>query len=576
MASYPPNTPGAPPPPQPNAANSPQGQGFTPYPPPGYASQDPRAWKAQAKAQERLARAQIKMQRDQMRFQMKAQARAARSYSVVGPLLLLGAGIVFLLLETGHLSWARLGVWYGHWWPLLLIGAGALLLLEWALNGRRGALLGGGMVTLLIFLGVIGWSVGEAHRHFQLNGDNFAENFGSFNGWSPFFGETHEEDGDPGSAAIAADGALLIHNPHGDVSVTGASEDGQVHVTVHKEMRTNSDSELANVRQLLQPSFTGSPAALQLSVGQANSSHADLQITVPRGVTVTVDAEHGAVNVAEMHAPVLVSAGQGEVSLSGITGAVTTHMRNRNGSFSAHSVTGGVSVDGRGGDMNLSDITGPVALQGEFFGTTHVERVNGSVSFDTFRTQFKAARVDGQLEISSGSGDSPLQGEAIMGPVTLHTRDRVITLDRVQGSVDIINSNGAVTLSSVAPAGASLGAINVQSTRGSVEVRVPSGSSFTTNAQTHDGSIDNDFGLPITNGDDRPVMTGTVGHGGPSITLSTDDGDVSIRKGTDEPLPATQAGAPTITQAPKPTQPAKPSHPAKPKQKPAADATATP
>ncbi len=566
MSAYPPPPP-APPTagPSDNApGNGPAGgQGFSGYPPPGYgasgygapgygAGYDPRGWKAQAKAQQRMARAQMRMQRDQLR----AQARAARRYSVVGPVFLLGLGVVLLLLETGRLSWPHFAIWYGHWWPLLLIGAGALMLAEWVLNGRRGSLLGGGIVSLLIFLGIVGWTAGQVHDHFQWNGE-------TLHGWNPFFGETHEEDGSPVSSDVSPAGTLLVHNPHGDVSVTGASDDGQVHVIVHKEMRA-ADNDLAKIRQSLQPSFSGSAGALELSVGQADGSHADLQVTVPRGVSVTVDASHGAVNVAEMHAPVSVSAGRGEISLSGITGAVTAHLHDRNGSVSAHSITGGVSVDGRGGDMNLSDIAGPVALQGEFFGTTHLERVNGSVSFETFRTLFKAARLDGQLEISSGEGDAPLEAEAVLGPVVLHTRDRVITLDRVQGNVDVVNANGSVTVTSVGP----LGTVSVQSTRGSVDVGVPAASGFTVDARTHDGSIENDFGLPVSNGNDHPSLTGTVGHGGPALTLMTDDGDVTVRKSSGTPLPASAPATPTlsVTPAPSVAQPApkKPAAPRKP------------
>jgi len=522
------------------------GPGFRRYPPPGYGAgygpnYDARAWKAQARAQRDIWKEQARMQRDQLR----AQYRAARRYSVVGPLFLLLIGVVFLLLETGHLSWNSAMVWYGHWWPLLLIAAGLLMLAEWALNGRRGALLGGGMVTLLIFLGIFGWTAGEVHAHTHWNGD-------SFEGWTPFFGGVlHEEDGQPLNSAIAASGTLLIHDAHGDVTVTGASDDGQVHVTVHKEMRAMNDSETADRSRRLQPEFTGAADALQLSVAQVDGSHADLQVTVPRSVTVTVDAERGAVSVAEMHAPVSISAGQGEVSVSGITGPVTAHLHNRNGSFSAHSVTGGVSVDGRGGDMNFSDISGPVALQGEFFGTTHMERVNGSVSFETFRTLFKAARLDGELEISSGD-DAPLHGEAILGPVVLHTSDRVITLDRVQGNVEINNSNGTVSLTSAGP----LGTLSVHNRRGSVDVGVPAAAAFTLDAQTHDGDIENEFGLKASSGEDRPTLTGTVGHGGPTITLLTDDGDVKLHKSTAQPLPASMPSAPAVNEGAVTTGPA--------------------
>lgn len=540
MSAFPPPPP---PPAQPQAGTPPTPPlPQTPYgavPPAGY---DPRAWKAQAKAQERMMRAQLRLQREQLR----AQARAARRYSVVGPLFLTLAGVVFLLIESGRLSWQHALLWYGHWWPLLLIGAGLLTLAEWALNGRRGSMLGGGLVTLLVFLGLFGWGVNAANHHMGHMG--WPDDEGNY-GWT-LFGDTHEEDGAPVSAAVVPTGLLQVHNPRGDVSVTGASDDGQVHVLVHTVIHSASESELSNDRKALQPYFSGPAEALTLTVGQAVGCHANIEVTVPRGVTLAVDAGRGAVSVAEMHAPVTVSASRGEVNLSGINGAVTAHMRESGATLSAHGVSGGLAIDGRGGDMNLTDIVGPVSLQGRFSGTTHMEHVNGAVSFSTYRTQFQAARVDGQVEISSGDSDAPLQGEAILGPVTLRTRDRVITLDRVQGNVDITNSNGEVNVSTAGP----LGTVAVNNRNASVTLGVPAGATFSVNAQTHDGHIQNEFGLSGSGDEDHPSLAGTVGRGGPAISLSTTDGDVTLRKSVGEALPASLPVTPVLTQSPNATQ----------------------
>ena len=75
--------------------------------------------------------------------------------------------------------------------------------------------------------------------------------------------------------------------------------------------------------------------------------------------------------------------------------------------------------------------------------------------------------------------------------MVLKTRDKNITLDGVQGSVEIVDKNGDVHLTSVAP----LAAISVQNTHGSVDVGLPQGASFTVNAQTHNGDLENDFGF---------------------------------------------------------------------------------
>src|ERR1019366_5788482 len=101
MAGYPPGVPPVPPVP----------------PPPGY---DPRAQRRTLRDQARAQRAQFRAQREQMRYQM----RSLRRGSVLGPILLIAVGVVFLLMETGHLDHQRFWAWYGHWWPLLLAAGG--------------------------------------------------------------------------------------------------------------------------------------------------------------------------------------------------------------------------------------------------------------------------------------------------------------------------------------------------------------------------------------------------------------------------------------------------------------------
>ena len=77
-----------------------------------------------------MQRAQARMQRSQARIQMRAMRRG----SIVGPLVILTVGIVFLLVQTGRLSWAHALDWYAGYWPFVMIGAGIILLIEWAID----------------------------------------------------------------------------------------------------------------------------------------------------------------------------------------------------------------------------------------------------------------------------------------------------------------------------------------------------------------------------------------------------------------------------------------------------------
>jgi len=127
-----------------------------PPPPPGFDRQ-------MMKQQIRMAKQQARLQRHQMRMQM----RMYRRHSIVGPLVLVALGIVFLLAQTGRLSWSHALKWYGSWWPLVLIAAGVILLGEWALDQQAGPdgtvrvrrTLGAGVVVLLVFLALVGVSM---------------------------------------------------------------------------------------------------------------------------------------------------------------------------------------------------------------------------------------------------------------------------------------------------------------------------------------------------------------------------------------------------------------------------------
>jgi hypothetical protein len=510
MSSYPP-----PPPPPPGG---PFGPNTTSY--------NRAVWKAQrqaAKQQEKWARQQMKMQR-----------RAMRPRSIVGPLAVLALGIVFLLAQMGRISWAAAADWYGHWWPLVLVAAGVVLLAEWALDQHahttgqpyRGRTLGGGVIFLLILLAFLGVSSREAYRHFQWGN----QHYGFFSNMDAALGDEHDFE-DSLSASVKDGSTLLIRNPHGDVTVTGSSEDGKVHVSVHKEVHARSDESATEKSQELQPKFSGSEGSLTLDVPSQAGGQADLTIQVPHNTLVTVSADHGDVDIEEIHGDVSVSANQGAVNLSGITGAVTSHINDEHSNFAAHSVSGTLSVDGRMADINISDVTGRVSVTGDFFGNTHAKHVNGPFAFKSSRTSFEVARLDGELDLDSDS----LNADQLLGPLQLTTKyGKDITLDRVQGDTQISNNGkGTVSVTTTTP----LATMNITNHDGDVDLGVPENAGFVVNAETKDGSVENDFGLKQQDMNDKPTLKGTVAGGGPHINIMTGNGDITVRKATVAPLP---------------------------------------
>ena len=117
--------------------------------------------------------------------------------------------------------------------------------------------------------------------------------------------------------------------------------------------------------------------------------------------------------------------------------------------------------------------------------------------------------------------------------MTLTTRSRNVTLQRISGDLAVSNSNGSIDLSSAPP----LGNVTVENRRGSVNLTVPTKAAFTVQAQTTDGDIENDFDIPTQQNDSRKNFVGTVGKGGSVIRINTSDGDISLKKADLPPLP---------------------------------------
>jgi len=518
------------------------------YPPPPPPGQYPPVYdRTTMRAQRQILRAQARAQQAQqraLRYQLRAQRRGLRRGSIVGPLIILGVGVTFLLAQTGKISWGQSLEWYGRWWPAVLIAAGIILLLEWFVDQQRGnpaghvRVLGGGVIFLLILLVVAGLASRTVGYGLAWRDHTFGHGYTKLD---YLFGDRHDADSSMTSSIPKAT-TLVISNPHGDVTVTGSSSDDRVHVEVHTQTYAWKQWDAERKARELAPTFSNDGGVLKLNVNSVEGGEVDLTLTVPHAAPVTVQADHGDVNVSEIAAPVTISANHGDVDVSAIDNSVTLHMNDDDGSITLHSIHGAVSVEGHSGDIDISEVTGALTLQGDFFGSTDLEHIYGPIHFNTTRTQFSAARLDDEFNVDKDS----LDANELLGPVVLKTQDKNITLDRIQGSADVSNRNGSVELTNAAP----LDAISIQNQHGSVDLGLPGNSGFVLNAQTRNGDMENDFGLTPGGNDDIHTLQGRIAGGGPTVTIATTDGDVTVRRSTVAPLPPTPPASPRTTLMP--------------------------
>jgi DUF4097 and DUF4098 domain-containing protein YvlB len=522
------------------------------YPPPPYPPPPGPPYGGDWKYQRRLLKEQARAQRDMARAQRDAyryQARSLRRSSILGPLLLITIGILFLLVQTGRLQAHALWDWYGRFWPTLLVGAGVVMLLEWAYDQymqsddtqpRYRRRLGGGVFTLLLLLGITGIVFSDARLH--VNGDNWFYGLNHDN-IDEFLGDKHESD-QVLSQSFPANSGFSVDNPRGDISISGTSDDNQIHIAVHKQVYTRSDSDADSKAQRLSPTLTSTEGTLTLSIPTIDGTRADLTISLPATAPLVVTANHGDVHISALKAPLQVTANHGNIELTGITGPVITHVNNSDSDLSAHSVSGPLTIQGRGHDTTLSDLTGPVTMSGDFFGTTHFERIRGPIKFHTSRTDLQFARLDGEIDISH----SDISASEAVGPLTLTAGNRNVTLDRVAGDVTVTNRNGSVDLTSAPP----LGNVTVENRNGSVNLTLPEQAGFAYQLDATNGDIESDFAdIKIPEGGlQKKTISGTSGKGGPLFHISTSQGDISLKKGSIMPLPPLPPMPPKITVLP--------------------------
>ncbi|MDQ3168875.1 MAG: DUF4097 domain-containing protein [Acidobacteriota bacterium] len=159
-------------------------------------------------------------------------------------------------------------------------------------------------------------------------------------------------------------------------------------------------------------------------------------------------------------------------------------------------------------------------------------------------------RVDGQLELRTDDGS--VRVSEAPGDVLIVTRDGSITLDRVAGRVDARSGDGSIRVTGT-PTALTLetrdGSVAVRAERGTemaddwsvrtgdgtVVVELPDGFGAELDAETQDGSVRNSLDMPNASTEDesrrndRRSLRGRIGAGGKTLRLRTSDGSIRLR-----------------------------------------------
>lgn len=446
-----------------------------------------------------------------------------RQRSITGPLVLVLLGTAFLIhnLRPDLLAWRAIG----DYWPFLLIALGLIGLVEVLVSASRGP--GSGPVQKP--LGGTGWLwivipvaiIGTMHDRGELRTRSFdAPRFA-------VFGSDWDYD-----VNVTGDGSgvkrVVLDGLRGNVTLKGDGGAG-IRVTGHKTVRATSHGEAdrADKASAIRVERLGDAAVIRLESGagrDAGQISGELEIAVPRGVTVESKTRAGELTVDEIDGGVEATAGRGDVRVNHVGGDV--HVTgSRGGLIHVAEVKGGVTLQGRGSDVELITVGGPVAVNGEYSGTLEFRGLAGELRFNSERTELRAAAVPGTVTLDL----SDLRLSQVTGPVRFRTSSRDVHVSEVSGGLELEVERGDLEI--VAARGAA-GKMDAHTRNGDIDLVLPAGAGFDVNATTGQGEAENEYGgaLTVEGSGRRHTVRGKTGNG-PQITVETGRGAVTVKRG---------------------------------------------
>jgi hypothetical protein len=163
-------------------------------------------------------------------------------------------------------------------------------------------------------------------------------------------------------------------------------------------------------------------------------------------------------------------------------------------------------------------------------GNVSLSGLQGDLSLTTGDGNVTLDHVSGNLRIKSGDGQVKITNAA--GAIDAHTSDGNLSVDGLFHALALHTSDGTLDVS--LRDGTKLdGASTIQSSDGSVTVRVPQNFAADFNVHTSDGQLD--CVLPLTmdhfqsGGEQSHQLRGKLNGGGVPLTIHTSDGNVKIQ-----------------------------------------------
>ncbi len=314
-----------------------------------------------------------------------------RRRSFTGPLLLLIIGALFLW-NNMHPESSVFDL-VARYWPFLLIGWGLIRLVEVAAWRERGySSFTGGEVVLVVMICVAGSAVWQAHEH----GIHFNSR------GLDVFGEQYDY-------AVSAHGSaagmkrITFENPRGSIKVIGADTQ-EVSITGRKVIRawSRQDGDRSNQNTPVEIVPQGDRLLIRTNQDRAPDNQRisdDLEVTVPRDMTVESRGRSGDYEISDILGDVELASDRADVRLSRVGGNARLEI-GRSDLIRATDVKGKLDLQGRGSDVELENIEGQVTINGGYTGTLEFKNLAKPLQVEGARnTELRVQAVPGRISM---------------------------------------------------------------------------------------------------------------------------------------------------------------------------------
>jgi|GEM_PF-6922198 len=299
---------------------------------------------------------------------------------------------------------------------------------------------------------------------------------------------------------LPSDGNLDVENKYGDVTITGWKKDS-VHISavITVSRRNEENAKLAleeieiqaklwnktlrvkskmndRIRHLIAPRSTSTRTYSLPRVLNGGNYSVDLDILVPKGVSVDLENKYGDINLKETGGAVSLESSNGDINVGF---AKDTKIKSKYGNVEVDQIEGLVEVENANGYVSVSRITGNALIENKYGevdvlnvdGQSEIHNYNNDVSVENIGKSTVIVNKYGSTDISNIKGDVDVDSyngdvdvNSVEGPVFALNKYGKVKVKNANSTVDVENYNGDIELEDVK------GSITVETKYGDIEI----------------------------------------------------------------------------------------------------------